>query len=141
MSAGTGVTHSEYNASQTAGLHLVQMWVLPDTRGIAPSYEQRDVNDALASGGLVAVASGRGHEGAVTIHQRDAVLWAGRLVPGSIVTVPDAAHVHVYIALGAASLDGAGDLGTGDAVRLTAAGERTLTAGAEGAEVLIWEMH
>jgi quercetin 2,3-dioxygenase len=141
MSAGTGVTHSEYNASATADLHLVQMWVLPDTRGIEPGYEQRDVNEALAAGGLVAVASGRGHEGAVTIHQRDAVLWAARIDPGSAVTVPDAAHVHVYIARGSASLDGAGDLATGDAVRLTAAGPRELVAGSDGAEVLIWEMH
>jgi redox-sensitive bicupin YhaK (pirin superfamily) len=141
MSAGTGVTHSEYNASATADLHLVQMWVLPDTRGIEPGYEQRDVSEALASGGLVAIASGRGHEGAVTIHQRDAVLWAARLAPGGTVTVPDAAHVHVYVAVGTAALDGAGDLGTGDAVRLTAAGERELTAGPDGAEVLIWEMH
>jgi hypothetical protein len=77
----------------------------------------------------------------VTIHQRDAVLWAARVAPDSKVTVPDAAHVHVYVALGTAALDGAGDLGTGDAVRLTAAGERDLTAGPDGAEVLIWEMH
>ena len=141
MSAGRGIRHSEINASASADVHLVQMWVLPDTRGIEPSYEQRDVSDALASGGLVPVASGRGHEGAVTIHQRDAVLWAGRLTPGSVVTVPDAAHVHVFVAVGTASLDGAGNLATGDAVRLTAAGERALTAGPEGAEVLIWEMH
>ncbi len=141
MSAGTGVTHSERNASATADLHLVQMWVLPDTRGIEPGYEQLDVNDALAAGGLVPVASGRGHEGAVTIHQRDAVLWAGRLAPATEVTVPDAAHVHVFVAVGTATLDGAGDLATGDAVRLTGAGARTLTAGPEGAEVLVWEMH
>ena len=141
MSAGTGVTHSERNASATADLHLVQMWVLPDTRGIQPGYEQKDVNDALRSGGLVAVASGRGHDGAVTIHQRDAVLWAARLAPSTTVTVPDAAHVHVFVAVGSATLDGAGDLATGDAVRLTAAGERTLTAGPAGAEVLVWEMH
>jgi quercetin 2,3-dioxygenase len=141
MSAGTGVTHSERNASATADLHLVQMWVLPDTRGIQPSYEQIDVNDALASGGLVPVASGRGHEGAVTIHQRNAVLWAGRLAPSTTVTVPDAAHVHVFVAVGTATLDGAGELATGDAVRLTAAGARSLTAGPDGAEVLVWEMH
>jgi hypothetical protein len=141
MSAGTGVTHSERNASETADLHLVQMWVLPDTRGVQPGYEQRDVNDALATGDLVAVASGRGHEGAVTIHQRDAVLWAARVAPSGTVTVPDGAHVHVYLAIGAASLEGAGDLAAGDAVRLTAAGERTLTAGPAGAEVLVWEMH
>ena len=141
MSAGTGVTHSERNASETADLHLVQMWVLPDTRGVQPGYEQRDVNDTLATGDLVAVASGRGHEGAVTIHQRDAVLWAARVAPSGTVTVPDGAHVHVYLAIGAASLEGAGDLAAGDAVRLTAAGERTLTAGPAGAEVLVWEMH
>jgi len=141
MSAGTGVTHSERNASATADLHLVQMWVLPDTRGIEPGYEQLDVNDALAAGGLVPVASGRGHEGAVVIHQRDAVLWAGRLAPGTEVTVPDAAHVHVFVAVGTAALDGAGELGTGDAVRLTGAGSRALTAGPESAEVLVWEMH
>ncbi|MFI5047455.1 MAG: pirin family protein, partial [Acidimicrobiia bacterium] len=79
MSAGSGITHSEMNASATADVHLVQMWVLPDTEGIAPGYEQRDVNDLLAGGGLVPVASGQGHEGAITIHQRDAVLWAARL--------------------------------------------------------------
>jgi hypothetical protein len=87
------------------------------------------------------VASGRGHEGAVTIHQRDAVLWAGRLAPSATVTVPDAAHVHVFVAIGTATLDGAGELATGDAVRLTAAGARSLTAGPDGAEVLVWEMH
>ena len=138
MSAGRGVTHSERNASATADLHLVQMWVLPDTRGIEPGYEQRDVNDALAGGGLVAVASGQGHEGAVTIHQRDAVLWAARLEPGGEVTVPDGPFVHVFVALGSATLDGAGDLATGDAARLTTAGARPLVAGSGGAEVLVW---
>ena len=59
MSAGSGIHHSEMNASATADVHLVQMWVLPDTDGIEPGYEQHDLNDALAGGGLVAVASGR----------------------------------------------------------------------------------
>src|SRR4051795_140881 len=63
MSAGSGITHSEVNASRTADVHLVQMWVLPDTSGIEPGYEQLDVNDALARGGLVPVASGEGHDG------------------------------------------------------------------------------
>jgi len=151
MSAGSGIRHSEMNASATADVHLVQMWVLPDTAGITPSYEQRDLNDALASGGLVAVASGRGHDGAVTIHQRDAVLWVGRLRRGERVTVPDAPHVHAFVAVGTAEFDLDGDaeadarstgclpLATGDAVRLTEAGTRSLTAGPDGAEVLIWE--
>ena len=138
MSAGRGVTHSERNASATADLHLVQMWVLPDTQGIEPGYEQLDVNDALAGGGLVAVASGQGHEGAVAIHQRDAVLWAARLGPAGEVTVPEGTYVHVFVARGTATLEGAGELATGDAVRLTAAGARLLVAGPGGAEVLVW---
>jgi quercetin 2,3-dioxygenase len=137
MSAGIGIRHSEVNASATADVHLVQMWVLPDEQGIAPSYEQRDLNDALADGGLVVVASGRPHEGAVSIHQRDAALSVGRLDPGETVAVPEAGHVHVFVAVGEAVLDGV-SLSTGDAARLTDAGSPTLTAGAAGAEVLVW---
>ena len=84
MSAGTGIRHSEMNASSTADVHFVQMWVLPDTEGIEPGYEQREVGAALAGGGLVPVASGRGHDGAIHIHQREAVLWAGRLFARSV---------------------------------------------------------
>jgi hypothetical protein len=139
MSAGRGIRHSEMNASTTAPVHLLQMWVLPDTEGIDPGYEQRWVGDALAGGGLVPIASGRGHEGAVTLHQRDAVCWVGRLEPGTTVTVPDAPHVHVTVARGAVDLDGAGRLDTGDAARLVDAGAPTLTSADDGAEVVIWE--
>jgi len=139
MSAGHGIRHSEVNASPTNEVHLVQMWVLPDTRGIDPGYEQRDLTAALAGGGLVPVASGRGHDGAISLHQRDAVFWVGRLERSEEVKVPDAPHAHVFIAVGAVSLNGAGDLSTGDAARLTDAGALGLTAGSDGAEVLIWE--
>jgi redox-sensitive bicupin YhaK (pirin superfamily) len=139
MSAGSGVRHSEINPSATAGVHLVQMWVLPDTKGIAPGYEQRDVSDLLAGGDLVAVASGKGHEGAVTIRQRDAALWVGRLAAGSTVAVPEAPHVHVFVASGSATLGDGDGLDTGDAARLTDAGTLTLAAGPDGAEVLVWE--
>jgi hypothetical protein len=141
MSAGSGITHSEMNASATADVHLVQMWVVPDTDGIPPGYEQLDVNELLSGGGLVPVASGRGHDGAITLHQRDAVLYAGRLARGEVVQVPDAAHVHVYVAIGDTTLQSGDEqaaLGRGDAVRLTAAGSPTLTAGDDGAEILVW---
>ncbi|HSL59851.1 MAG TPA: pirin family protein [Acidimicrobiales bacterium] len=138
MSAGRGIRHSEMNASATEPVHFVQMWVRPDTTGIEPSYEQIDVNDALAAGGLVPVASGQGHEGAVRIHQRGAVLWAGRLSADELVAVPEGRHVHVFVALGSAELEGAGQLEQGAAVRLVDAGTPALTAGPEGAEVLIW---
>jgi quercetin 2,3-dioxygenase len=137
MSAGSGIRHSEMNAAATTDVHLVQMWVLPDTAGIEPGYEQRDLNDALAAGGLVVVASGQDHEGAISIHQRDAVFSVGRLDPGVDVTIPDAPHVHVFVAVGHAALDGT-PLATGAAARLTDAGTPTLTASDDGTEVLVW---
>jgi redox-sensitive bicupin YhaK (pirin superfamily) len=141
MSAGTGIWHSEMNPRKEQDLHLIQMWVLPDTERVAPGYQQLDINNELAKGGLVPVASGRGHDAAISIRQRDAVLWGGRLVGGERVTVPDGGFVHVYVAKGAATLEGVGPLATGDAVRLTSAGSRQLTADINaGAEVLIWQM-
>ena len=139
MSAGTGIWHSEMNPRGDRDVHFVQMWVPPDTERIHPGYEQLDINGALASGGLVPVASGRSHAAAISIRQRDAVLWAGRLKGGDTVRVPDASFVHVFIARGGATLEDAGPLNAGDAVRLTGAGALGLTAHAEGAEVLIWE--
>lgn len=138
MSAGRGIRHSEMNASPDEPVHFVQMWVLPDTEGVQPSYEQKDIDDALAGGGLVAIASGQGHETAVSIHQRGAVLWGARLGTGESVTVPAAPHVHVFVALGEGTLDTAGALAQGDAVRLTDAGELGFTATADHTEVLIW---
>jgi quercetin 2,3-dioxygenase len=138
MSAGTGIFHSEVNASADEAVRLVQMWVLPDTKGVKPGYEQRDVSDALARGGLVPVASGQGHEDAVALHQRGAVLYAARLKPNETVEVPAAPHVHLFVAVGAATLDGTHDLHEGDAARLTEAVTRSVQAGPEGAEVLVW---
>ncbi len=143
MSAGTGIWHSEMNPSAARDVHFIQMWVTPDTDGIKPGYQQLDISKELGKGGLVAIASGRGHDAAIAIKQKDAVLWGGRLKPGEAVQVPDAPdapHVHLYIAKGGAELEGAGPLAAGDGVRLTAAGGRRLTADAKlGAEVLIWE--
>lgn len=138
MSAGTGIRHSEMNPSPDEPVHFVQMWVPPDTSGIAPGYEQLDLNDALDRGGLVPIASGQGHEGAITIHQRGAVLWGGRLQPDETVSVPEGPHAHVFVATGSATLEGGGALGAGDAARLTDAGTPALTAGDAGTEVLIW---
>lgn len=141
MSAGAGIWHSEMNPRGDTDVHLVQMWVLPDTERIAPSYEQLDINPQLNKGGLVPIASGRGHDAAIKIRQRGAVLWGGRLKPGESVQAPDAPFVHMFVAKGAADLEGAGRLAAGDAVRLSVAGARRMTADAgQGAEVLIWEM-
>ena len=141
MSAGTGIWHSEMNPKTKDDVHLVQMWVVPDKESVDPSYEQLDINPQLDRGGLVPVASGRGHHAAIKIRQAGAVLWGGRLSPGQTVRIPEAAVAHLFIAKGGATLAGAGPLSAGDAVRLTAAGSPELTADATtGAEVLIWEM-
>lgn len=138
MSAGSGIRHSEMNASPDEPVHFVQMWVLPDTPGVQPGYEQRDLNDELAKGGLVPLASGQGHPGAIAIHQRGAVLWGARLSAGESAAVPASPFVHVFVALGSGALEQAGDLAQGDAVRLTDSSELRFTAGPEGAELLVW---
>ena len=138
MSAGTGIRHSEKNPSADEPVHFVQMWVLPDTAGVEPGYEQKDINGALAAGGLIAIASGKGHATAVKIHQRDAVLWGARLQPDETVTLPDDRHVHAFVAIGNGRLSTSDLLGEGDAARLTDAGAVEFTAGESGAELLVW---
>lgn len=140
MSAGTGLWHSEMNPSGGEDVHFVQMWVVPDTERVQPGYEQLDINDQLADGGLVPVASGRGHDAAIRIRQREAVLWAGRLQPGAEIAVPEARFGHVFVAQGTGTMEGAGTLLEGDAVRLHDGAAPTFTAGADGAEVLVWQM-
>ena len=138
MSAGTGIWHSEMNPSGDTDVHFVQMWVTPDTERIDPSYQHLDINGELAKGGLVPIASGKGHDAAISIRQQGAVLWGGRLAAGETVRVPDDRHVHVFVARGSAALEHAGELATGDAARLFSVGDLALAAGDDGAEVLIW---
>ncbi len=138
MSAGTGIRHSERNPSSVTDVHFLQMWVTPNTDGIEPGYQQLDVGAELASGSLVPVASGRGHDAAITIHQREAVLWAARLDAGANIDVPDDRHAHVFVARGSGELEPGGRLDTGDAARLTDADGLSFSAGPDGAEVLVW---
>jgi quercetin 2,3-dioxygenase len=139
MSAGTGIWHSEMNPQGDQAVHFIQMWVPPDTERLTPGYEQVDINGQLHKGGLVPIASGRGHEAAISIRQKGAVLWGGRLEPFTSAVIPDSPYVHVFVAKGSATLEDAGHLEAGDEARLTAAGSRTLTADGHGAELLIWE--
>lgn len=140
MSAGSGIRHSEMNASATEPVHFVQMWVPPHEAGVTPGYEQRDLNEELDAGGLVAVASGRdGHDRAIRIHQRGAAMHVARLEAGDSVTMPDAPYVHLFVARGSVRLEGQdGDLGDGDAVRLTNAGPLGVHAD-RASEIIVWE--
>jgi redox-sensitive bicupin YhaK (pirin superfamily) len=150
MSAGRGIMHSEKNDSwRLSGdthrdpVHFIQMWVVPDEPGITPGYEQLEIDHELLSGGLVPVASGMDkHDGesAIRIKNRYAALYAARLQPGQAVELPEAPFLHLFVPRGAVTLEGAGPLTTGDAVRFTATGGQKVTA-TEPAEILVWEMH
>jgi quercetin 2,3-dioxygenase len=150
MSAGTGIQHSEKNDSwRLAGtthhdpVHFVQMWVVPDEDGITPGYEQLEIADELLAGGLVVVASGMDQHrdaAAIRISNRYAALHAARLQPGQSVELPEAPFLHLFVPRGRVSLEGAGALEAGDAVRFTATGGQKVTA-VDAAEILVWQMH
>ncbi|HEV7897356.1 MAG TPA: pirin family protein [Planosporangium sp.] len=150
MSAGTGILHSEKNDSwrlrgerHTEPVHFVQMWVVPDEARITPGYEQLEIDNELLAGGLVPIASGMDeHDGgsAIRIRNRYAALHAARLRPGQSVELPDAPYLHLFVPRGGVTLEGAGSLAAGDAVRFTATGGQRVTA-TEPAEILVWEMH
>ncbi|MDQ4037938.1 MAG: pirin family protein [Actinomycetota bacterium] len=151
MSAGTGILHSEKNDSwrlqggdtHTEPVHFVQMWVVPDEDGVRPGYEQLEIaNDGLA-GKFAPVASGmakHADQTAIRIKNRYAALHVARLQPAQSTDLPDAPYLHLFVAKGMISLEGAGELETGDAVRFTATGGQRVTA-IEPAEILVWEMH
>jgi redox-sensitive bicupin YhaK (pirin superfamily) len=151
MSAGRGIMHSEKNdswrltgsESHSEPVHFVQMWVVPDESGITPGYQQLEIDDELMRGRLVTIASGMpAHSGdaAITIRQRNAALHGARLNPGEHVELPTAPYLHLFVARGEVSMEGAGALDEGDAVRITASGGQRVTA-TTPAEILVWEMH
>ncbi|UMB69252.1 pirin family protein [Mycobacterium paraterrae] len=140
MSAGSGITHSEKNASATEPVRFVQMWVQPDMAGIEPSYQQQAVGDDELDGRLTTVASGiPGRDAAISIHNASAALHVARLQPGDAVTLPAARYLHLFVARGRVGFDQA-ELGEGDALRLTDADGAHVTA-RESTELLVWEMH
>jgi redox-sensitive bicupin YhaK (pirin superfamily) len=141
MSAGSGIQHSEWNDGADP-VHYVQMWVRPDRFDLPPSYEQTELD--LTTGELIPVASGLAKHAqttAIHLNQPAAGLSVARLSPGQTVELPVAPHLHVFVASGTATLEGAGELGTADALRLTGADGERVTAGPDGAELLVWEMY
>ncbi len=138
MSAGTGIRHSEFNASQMGPVHLLQMWLLPATGGLPPGYEQKSF--AGLDSRLRLVASPDAAEGSLTIHQ-DARLYVGRFAAGDTVSLTaEKGRVQwVQVARGTASLNGiALQAGDGAAAR----GEDMLTiAASDRAELLGFDMN
>ncbi|HPR64103.1 MAG TPA: pirin family protein [Thermoanaerobaculia bacterium] len=134
MSAGTGVTHSEYNRGKTP-VHLCQVWFLPDRPGLTPSYEQKQFAEAQWKGSLLPLASGRGASGAVSIHA-DATLYRCALEKGGRLPyfTGQGRGVFLYLLSGKLTLKGQA-LEAGDQVRTE--GEDTLTFEAESLSDLI----
>ncbi len=118
MSAGRGVMHSEFNPSPSEGVHFLQIWIEPDVRGIAPSYEQANVADEAKRGRLALIAAPAGAGGAVTIHQ-DARLYSTLLGHSERVEHPLAQgrRAYVHVVRGAAPVNGV-DVTAGDAVKV-----------------------
>jgi redox-sensitive bicupin YhaK (pirin superfamily) len=139
MSAGTGVTHSEFNASPTELVHFLQIWILPDARGHAPSYEQKHFDEAERQGKLRLVASKDGAEGSLTIHQ-DARLYAGLLAPGDRVahTFGPERYGWVHVARGKVALAGQ-ELAAGDAAAFEKTTEISIE-GSEPSEILLFDL-
>jgi hypothetical protein len=114
MSAGTGVTHSEFNPRPDEPVHFLQIWLLPNRRGLAPGYEQKAIPEKEERGVLRLVASRDGRDGSVTIHQ-DVDLFASRLEPAERVEHALAAGRHAWLQVieGRIELNGTA-LGAGD---------------------------
>ena len=139
MSAGTGVTHSEYNPSRAEELHLLQIWIQPDRRGHQPGYEQKTVADNEKRGRLRVIASPDGRDGSVTIHQ-DARVFAGVIEPGTPLAFESSAERRAYLQVvkGAVQLNGVA-LDAGDGARIV--DERAIELAArQQSEVLLFDL-
>ena len=139
MSAGTGVTHSEYNGSDTEAVHLLQIWILPQTRNLPPSYEEKVFSAADKQGRLRLVASQDARDGSARIHQ-DASVYASLLEPGQTVHHPLAAGRGAWIQLvsGAATVNGK-LLTTGDGAAIEQEADVEIVATA-ATELLLFDL-
>ncbi len=139
MSAGTGVRHSEYNASGTEPVHFLQIWIVPEREGLKPSYEQKAFEAAEKRGKLRLIGSRDGREGSVAIHQ-DAKLYATLLEAGEAVshTLEAERGAWVQVAKGSIAVNGQ-RLKAGDGMAVEGAGDLRLEA-ETNAEALLFDL-
>ncbi|MBE9068268.1 pirin family protein [Leptolyngbya cf. ectocarpi LEGE 11479] len=140
MSAGTGISHSEYNASKENPVHFLQIWVLPEKQGIEPGYEQTYVGPEEKQGKLRLVGSRSGRDGSVTIHQ-DINLYAARLSANEHIdyTIQANRAVWIQVVRGGISLN-EHFLSAGDGAAVTASEVLVLTGRSDDAEILLFDM-
>jgi redox-sensitive bicupin YhaK (pirin superfamily) len=139
MSAGTGVMHSEFNASKTELVHFLQIWLLPDKRGIKPSYEQKRFGDDEKRGTLRLIVSPDARDGSLAIHT-DARVYAGTFDRGESAELALAAgrHAWVHVARGEVNVNGS-VVKDGDGVALTDEA-RVRIEGVAGGEVIVFDL-
>lgn len=139
MTAGSGITHSEYNASSTDAVHLLQIWIVPERQGLEPSYEQKAFPDTEKQGTLRLVASRDGRNGSVTIHQ-DAAVWASLLETGDRVThvLAHGRHAWVQVVSGGVTVNGQA-LAAGDGAAISDEPAVDIV-GKEPAELLLFDL-
>jgi redox-sensitive bicupin YhaK (pirin superfamily) len=139
MTAGTGVTHSEFNGSKQDVVHFLQIWILPAKRGIEPGYEQKTFSDEERAGRLRLVASPDGEGGSITLHA-DARLFSGRFGQGERARYDLAAgrHAWVQVTRGRVKVGGQ-ELAAGDGAAVSDEAAVQLE-GVDGAEVLVFDL-
>jgi quercetin 2,3-dioxygenase len=139
MSAGRGITHSEFNHSKTDPVHFLQIWITPSTRGIAPGYEQKTIDNAKAHGGFAPVGSPDGRGQSVKIHQ-DAMLSVAKLERGKSVAanLKKGRHGWVQVARGEVAVNGT-ELAEGDGATISDEEKVTIVANSP-AEVLFFDL-
>jgi redox-sensitive bicupin YhaK (pirin superfamily) len=140
MSAGTGIRHSEFNGSDRDPVHFLQIWIVPDKKGIAPSYEQTYFAPETKRNQLRLMGSPTGRDGSVTIHQ-NVDLYATQLSPDAAVThtLPGDRLAWVQVAQGSITLNGE-PLSAGDGVALAQISTLTLVGTSDDSEVLLFDM-
>jgi hypothetical protein len=139
MSAGTGITHSEFNHSKTGPVHFLQIWIMPSATGIAPGYEQKTIDDAKAHTGFAPVGSPDGRDQSVKIHQ-DATLSVAKLERGQTVAtnLKKGRHGWIQVARGAVTANGTA-LAEGDGAAISDEEKVTIVANAP-TEVLFFDL-
>jgi quercetin 2,3-dioxygenase len=139
MSAGTGIRHSEFNASTTQPVHFLQIWIIPEQKGLPASYQQKAFSEAAKRGQLRLVGSRDGRDGSVTIHQ-DVDFFATILAAGEVVqhNLRVGRGAWIQVARGAVTVNGVA-LQAGDGAAVTAPGPLRFDGGAD-AEVLVFDL-
>jgi len=139
MSAGRGVQHSEFNPSQSELVHLLQIWIVPNVRGIEPEYEETHFDAASKRGRLRLIASSEGRDGSVTIHQ-DASVYAAMLDGAERAShaLAPGRKAYVHVARGSVTVNG-NALGAGDALKASGESAIVIETG-DDAEILLFDL-